>query len=83
MNGERMRELRQQLRFSQADLKEALNQMLGRSYDKPKISRWENGRDPIPADVSMALNRLVEGKGREARTIVRMQALIPAWSPLQ
>ena len=31
MNGERMRELRQQLRFSQADLKEALNQMLGRS----------------------------------------------------
>lgn len=70
MNGERMRELRQQLRFSQADLKEALNQMLGRSYDKPKISRWENGRDPIPADVSMALNRLVEGKGREARTIV-------------
>lgn len=70
MNGERMRELRQQLRFSQADLKEALNQMLDRSYDKPKISRWENGRDPIPADVSMALNRLVEGKGREARTIV-------------
>jgi len=39
MNGEQMRALRQGLRLSQAELKDALNRRLGRSYDKPKISR--------------------------------------------
>ena len=48
MDGSRMRELRQQLRLSQTELKDNLNQRLGRSYDKPKVSRWENGREPVP-----------------------------------
>jgi chromosome partitioning protein len=69
MRGEEMRELRQGLRLSQTELKEALNQRLGRSYDKPKISRWENGREPIPEDVATELGLIGIGKPREARVI--------------
>ena len=47
MDGDRMREVRQQLRLSQGELKDHLNRRLGRSYDKPKISRWENGQSPF------------------------------------
>ena len=61
--------LRQSLRLSQAELKEELNPRLGRSYDKPKISRWENGRDPIPEDVAIELGRMTTGRAREARVI--------------
>jgi chromosome partitioning protein len=67
MNGEQMRALRQGLRLSQAELKDALNRRLGRSYDKPKISRWENGREPIPEDVAMALASLTQARPRTAR----------------
>src|SRR5579883_1777743 len=67
MNGEQMRALRQGLRLSQAELKDALNRRLGRSYDKPKISRWENGREPIPEDVAMALESLTQARPRTAR----------------
>src|SRR5579885_2329427 len=67
MNGEQMRALRQGLRLSPAELKDALNRRLGRSYDKPKISRWENGREPIPEDVAMALESLTQARPRTAR----------------
>jgi len=70
MDGERMRDLRQQLRLSQAEFKDALNQRLGRSYDKPKISRWENGREPIPDDVASELERMASDRARDARAIV-------------
>lgn len=70
MDGERMRTLRQRLGLSQADLKDRLNQRLGRSYDKPKISRWENGRDSIPDDVAAELAILAEAQPRHARAIV-------------
>lgn len=64
MDGDRMmRELRQQLRLSQTELKEQLNQRLGRSYDKHKVSRWENGREPIPEDVAMELDAMVRAIG--------------------
>ena len=69
MRGEEMRALRQSLRLSQAELKEDLNRRLGRSYDKPKISRWENGRDPIPEDVAIELGQMTTGRAREARVI--------------
>src|SRR5579875_1743855 len=71
MNGEQMRALRQGLRLSQAELKDALNRRLGRSYDKPKISRWENGREPIPEDVAMALESLTQARPRTARAFAR------------
>ncbi len=70
MNGQTMRTLRQQLRLSQGDLKDRLNQLLGRSYDKPKISRWENGHEPIPDDVAASLASFVSGRPRDARAIV-------------
>ncbi|WP_119681500.1 AAA family ATPase [Indioceanicola profundi] len=70
MNGERMREVRQQLGLSQAEMKDALNRRLRRSYDKPKISRWENGRESIPDDVAAELAALLEGRPRQARVIV-------------
>lgn len=70
MNGHAMREQRQILRLSQSELKDALNTRLGRSYDKPKISRWENGREPIPVDVAGVMSSLVAGRPRDARTIV-------------
>jgi chromosome partitioning protein len=70
MRGERLHELRQRLRCSQGELKDELNRRLGRSYDKPKISRWENGRDPIPEDVSMELEAMLAHHSRDARAIV-------------
>ena len=53
-----MRGLRQQLRLSQGELKDELNRRLGRSYDKPKVSRWENGRESIPEDVATELTTM-------------------------
>lgn len=70
MNGERMRALRQDLGLSQAELKDALNRRLGRSYDKPKISRWENGRESIPDEVAAELKVMVQGLPRLARVLV-------------
>ena len=65
-----MRELRRQLRCSQSELKDRLNDGLARSYDKPKISRWENGHEPVPEDVARELKHLVSGRPRDARTLV-------------
>ncbi len=70
MNGTAMRQIRQQMRFSQADLKDRLNQLMARSYDKPKISRWENGHEAIPADVGQVLAELASSEPRQARTLV-------------
>jgi chromosome partitioning protein len=70
MDGERLRDLRQQLRMSQSELKQRLNERLGRSYDKPKISRWENGRESIPEDVAIELGDMVRTRPRDARAIV-------------
>lgn len=69
MQGERMRELRQELRLSQAELKDELNHRLGRSYDKPKVSRWENAREPIPEEVARELERITMGRAQTARVI--------------
>lgn len=70
MQGEEFRDLRRQLRLSQTDLKEALNRVLERSYDKPRVSRWENGREPIPEEVAAALQGLARGQPRHARILV-------------
>ncbi|KAA2211241.1 ParA family protein [Teichococcus oryzae] len=70
MDGIALRRLRLQLRLSQSTLKEALNQALGRSYDKPRISRWENGHEPIPKDVERILNAMAEARSRHARILV-------------
>jgi chromosome partitioning protein len=66
MDGQELR----RMRLSQADLKDALNRRLGRTYDKPKISRWENGREPIPEDVAMEIEKMTSHRPRDARVIV-------------
>lgn len=70
MDGERLRAVRLRLRLSQAELKDDLNRQLGRSYDKPKISRWENGREPVPEDVAVVLEEMAARRPRDARVIV-------------
>jgi chromosome partitioning protein len=70
MDGTALRMLRQQLRLSQSALKATLNQSLGRSYDKPRISRWENGHESVPEEVVRTLRALVGGQPRQARILV-------------
>jgi chromosome partitioning protein len=69
MHPEGFRLSRQQLRLSQTELGDALNRRLERSYDKPKISRWENGREPIPGEVSSEIEAMVAEMPREARVV--------------
>jgi chromosome partitioning protein len=69
MHGAKMRGARQQLRLTQTALKDVLNERLGRSYDKPRISRWENGHEPIPDEVLTELKRLVSEQPRNARVV--------------
>lgn len=70
MNGKLLRELRTTLRLSQGDLKDELNRLLGRSYDKPRISRWENNKEPIPEDVAHTLTALISNQKQVARVLV-------------
>src|SRR5687767_733843 len=69
MEGDVFRSLREKLGRSQGELKEILNQRLSRSYDKPRISRWENGREAIPLEVARELERMVASQPRSARVI--------------
>ena len=70
MDGVTFREIRLALRLSQGDLKDELNRRLGRSYDKPKISRWENHRESIPDDVAKSLTAMSQNQGNTARVLV-------------
>ena len=70
MDGSAMRQMRQLLRLSQAELKDRLNLIMRRSYDKPKVSRWENGHETIPADVAAVMTTLASSEPRQARTLV-------------
>ena len=69
MQGEAFRLARLQLRLSQAELKDALNRRLDRSYDKPKISRWENGREPIPTEVATEIAAMSTETPRNAHVL--------------
>ena len=62
--------MRQILRLSQAELTAELNGRTGRKYDKPKVSRWENGREPVPAEVEVELLRMLDGRPKNGRTLV-------------
>ena len=69
MDGGAFRALRHQLRRSQIELADQLNQRLGRSYDRPKLSRWEAGRDVVPDEVAALLKALVAEQPRNARVV--------------
>jgi chromosome partitioning protein len=66
---EAVRLTRLQLRLSQAELKDVLNRRLDRSYDKPRISRWENGREPIPPEVASEVDAMAADRPRNARVL--------------
>lgn len=58
MAGEDLRRLRERRRLDQQGLAELLNDQLGRSYDRSRISRWEKGTERIPQVVAAALQAL-------------------------
>lgn len=70
MDGERFRAMRSQLRLSQTELTDELSLRLGRSYDKPKVSRWENGHEPVLEDVAVQIEGLEASRRRDAQVIV-------------
>jgi chromosome partitioning protein len=69
VDGDTFRSLREQVGRSQSELKELLNVRLGRAYDKSRISRWENGREPIPAEVARELETFVQQDQKKAKVI--------------
>jgi chromosome partitioning protein len=69
MQGVAFRQARLRLRLTQGELRDTLNGRLGRSYDKHRLSRWENGHEPIPADVAAALKALSAETPRHARVL--------------
>lgn len=69
MNGDDFRQLREQIGRSQGELKDILNARLKRAYDKSRISRWENGREAIPADVAGEISALASQNGKKAKVI--------------
>jgi chromosome partitioning protein len=70
MEGQELRHLRLVMRMSQGDLKNELNRRFSRSYDKPRVSRWENCREPIPKEVAAEVENMSTHCPCEARVIV-------------
>ena len=70
MDGSGLRQSRLRLRLTQDGLAEALNAKLGRTYDKLRISRWENKREPVPDDVAAVTGSLASLQTGTARVIV-------------
>ncbi|MFM2045252.1 MAG: hypothetical protein RLY86_3828 [Pseudomonadota bacterium] len=64
---EEFRQLRTRTGLSQSNLAREINRRLDRSYDTPRVSRWENGREAIPADVVACLRSIAQV--RKARVI--------------
>lgn len=60
---------REQLGLTQSQLKDALNLRLSRSYDRHTISRWENGRQPVPADVMEELVGICQRDKKQTKII--------------
>ncbi|NVN06759.1 ParA family protein [Asaia spathodeae] len=69
MQGDEFRTAREEMRLSQVEMKEILNTRLSRSYDKSRVSRWENDREPIPGEVSRLIIDLLDQRRAKARII--------------
>jgi chromosome partitioning protein len=70
VDGTRLRRRRQELRLSQSEFADRLTQQSGRSYDKSNVSRWENGREPIPDDVAARIAAMSAAPPADARVLV-------------
>ncbi|HLN24981.1 MAG TPA: AAA family ATPase [Patescibacteria group bacterium] len=55
LSGADLRQIRESRNQDQQQFADHLNDKLGRRYDKPKISRWENGAERIPQLVAQYL----------------------------
>lgn len=55
MGGEDLKALRASRKLSQDGLAKLLNERFRRSYDRAKVSKWENGVDRVPDDVAAFL----------------------------
>ena len=60
---------RDQLSLSQSQLKDLLNQRLNRNYDRHTISRWENGKKPVPSEVAEELKSLLKRDPQSTKVI--------------
>lgn len=69
VDGDVFRAFREQLGHSQTALKDLLNRRLDRSYDKSRISRWENGRESIPFEVAREVEALCANSGKKAKVV--------------
>ena len=67
MTGENLRALRERLRMTQLEFATWLNELMGRRYDKQKISRWETDRERLPREVLGALSVAALGVDRSPR----------------
>ena len=56
--GAELRRLRERNKWSQAELADAINAALGKTYSSATISPWETGRRTIPQDVAIFLDEL-------------------------
>jgi len=64
MDGEVLKAYRRKRNLSQEAFAELLNERLGRSYDKARVSRWENGREAIADPVAEFMRRGTRTKAR-------------------
>lgn len=48
MSGDALKAFRKRKELTQEACARHLNEALGRSYDKARISRWESGKEPVP-----------------------------------
>lgn len=63
------RALRRRLGKTQVELADELSRFLGYACDRATLSRWEAGRDPIPADVATTMETWASGQSRSARVL--------------
>ena len=72
MNGDELRALREKSGLTQLEFATWLNGLMGRRYDKQKISRWETERERVPRDVAgiLRIAALVRTGGPSSRTAI-------------
>lgn len=69
MDGQYFRRIREEQGWSQGELRAALNGRFQRAYDKSRISRWENDREAIPADVAREMELFRVQRSKKATVI--------------
>lgn len=51
MTGEELKALRERRGLTQTQMAAFVNELIGRKYDKQRLSKWETGKEPLPRDV--------------------------------